>query len=53
MGAKFPIEEQEPEEEEELDEESNCEEEECALCQEPLSKIDSRGYHDCHPEFKF
>ena len=53
MGAKFPDEEQEPEEEEELDEESNCEEEECALCQEPLSKVDSQGYHSCHPEFKF
>ena len=53
MGAKFPIEEQEQEEKGELDEEPSYEEEECALCQEPLCKVDSQGYHSCHPEFKF
>jgi hypothetical protein len=53
MGAKFPVEEAEDEAtEDDTDDECFPAEDECALCREPLSKVDSRGYHDCHPEFK-
>jgi hypothetical protein len=53
MGARFPVEAQEDEAaEDDTFEESFPVEDECALCREPLSKVDSRGYHDCHPEFK-
>jgi hypothetical protein len=52
MGAKFPIQKPEYEDEEAPDDQHNQNQDECELCGESLSKLDTSGYHECHPEFK-